>query len=1075
MLGGCLLASILTLQGQEIFTRVTSGEIVTDFSNFRGSSWVDVDNDGHLDMFVVTWNNNPNYLYKNNGDGSFSRVFNDPLVTDVDRASYTAAWGDYDNDGDPDVYIANFLSQSNQLFNNDGNGNFTEIFDSGLTGTFAESRSASWGDYNQDGWLDLFVANANGVNNELYRSNGDGTFMMVLTGVIVNDGGNSFSSNWGDFNNDNYPDLFVANRSGVNFLYQNNGDETFTRITSGPIGVDIGESNAANWIDYDNDGLLDLFVANGRDGVNVQNFLYHNDGGGMFSRVIQGTLGNDLNNTWDAGWSDYDNDGDLDVVWANYLQLNAIYENDGSGEFTKISGDTVTQDAGASRSVSWGDFDNDGDSDLFISNGRKAIEPNFFYDNNGNSNSWVSVKLEGGCSVNRSAIGARVRVKAQINGVPVWQTREISSQSAGRSMNSLSADFGLGDATLIDSLVVHWNATTQTVQTNLAVNQFLIARDPLTCILAIEPNMLRQNDTTSVRIEGIGTAFMEGNGVDRVFISRQSDTLFADSVTVADNQVLFAEFAVPNEAALGEWDLHILSDIDGLLIVAGGITIEARSPEIQVMPDSISHTLDIGDSLDVIVQLENVAPPNAAFLDWSASIVNSTDKTARVRRPNAQVLPLQINRGESSLLAAPRNEYHSEEIPAGRQHNASQTLSLTNHALAYGADVLGNAWLSIPLANPSASQNLGPVAGDWFCGDFDNQGNFLTIDNTTSTLVSVDTANGSAINLGTINRVAGNTWTGLSYDVLTSTWYASSTEGSVANLYVIDPNNVTATVIGSSSAVPLLIDIAVSPNGIMWGHDIAADAMYIIDPSTFTATLIGATGFDANFAQGMDFDPESGDLYLAAYNNAINASELRLVNLSTGQATLVGPIAAGSGVEVAAFGITGSGFPWLRFTGPTAGSIAPGDVAGLTLELRGINTGQADTTLTANIIIESNDPDLPVVTIPVLLRVQDNAVSIDFLDPVPGRYVLEGNYPNPFNPSTTIQYQLPEANSVKLTIYNALGQKVRTLVNDHQQPGKYKAVWNGLNDAGLKVASGIYIYRIEAGSFVKTRRMILLK
>ena len=232
--------------------------------------------------------------------------------------------------------------------------------------------------------------------------------------------------------------------------------------------------------------------------------------------------------------------------------------------------------------------------------------------------------------------------------------------------------------------------------------------------------------------------------------------------------------------------------------------------------------------------------------------------------------------------------------------------------------------------------------------------------------------------------------------------------------------------------------------------------------------MIGPTGYNANLAQGMDFDPETGILYLAAYNNDTGSAELRTVDLSTGATTLVGPIGAGTGVIVTAFGIPEGEESFIRLLPPTSGAIAPDGQTYLIVRLYGIG----GPTLTGYINITSNDLVNPLISVPVTL---DVTTDIKDTDQYPNTYAVSQNYPNPFNPSTTIKFQIPKSTNVRLTIYNLLGKKIRTLVNDEMGAGHYEAVWNGQNDAGVNVGSGIYIYKFEAQEFTKVRKMMFLK
>ncbi|MFB3041574.1 MAG: FG-GAP repeat domain-containing protein, partial [Candidatus Poribacteria bacterium] len=208
------------------FTRTTAGDIVNDTGRSTGCSWIDFDGDEDLDLFVSNGNQNSeaNFLYENNGDGTFTKITTGLIVTDS-NTSIGGTWGDYDNDGDPD----------------------------------------------------LFVTNREGQNNSLYRNEGNGAFTKIISGKIVNDGGNSNSSSWVDIDNDNNLDLFVVNFNEANFLYLNNGDGSFTKMETGVIVTEVTLSICGIWGDYDNDNDPDLFIANAGS---RNNSLYRNDNGG---------------------------------------------------------------------------------------------------------------------------------------------------------------------------------------------------------------------------------------------------------------------------------------------------------------------------------------------------------------------------------------------------------------------------------------------------------------------------------------------------------------------------------------------------------------------------------------------------------------------------------------------------------------------------------------------------------------------------------------------------------------------------------------------------------------------------
>jgi hypothetical protein len=279
-----------------------------------------------------------------------------------------------------------------------------------------------------------------------------------------------------DYDNDGFPDLFVASWLGSkNALYHNNGGRSFTRITNSTLATEGGVSIATIWGDYDNDGFADLFVANGNfNNGQYRNFLYHNSGDGTFTKVTTGAIATDTGDSQGAAWADVDNDGDLDLFVTNLRGQNEFfYLNNGDGTFTKITLGDLVNSGGSNTGTEFTDYDRDGFLDLFVAHGDG---PNWLFRNNGNSNGWLTIKCVGTAS-NRSAIGAKVRAKATIGGKTFWQLREISTGD-GRSNGTLTAHFGLGDATIIDTLRIEWPSGIVQELHDVAAKQSLTVTEP---------------------------------------------------------------------------------------------------------------------------------------------------------------------------------------------------------------------------------------------------------------------------------------------------------------------------------------------------------------------------------------------------------------------------------------------------------------------------------------------------------------------------------------------------------------------------------------------------------------------
>jgi hypothetical protein len=273
---------------------------------------------------------------------------------------------------------------------------------------------------------------------------------------------------WGDYDSDGDRDIYWSRNNKLSVLLVNNGDGTFLEVE----GSILGQSPAKyqnNWADFDNDGDLDIYTKAGDPGIVT---LYKNLGNGEFKPVTDNVFAADTG-YWKGGyWGDYDNDGWLDLIAIGNNRyepsLNRLYHNNGDGTFTRVTSGPVVTDIEPSSAAAWADHDRDGDLDLFIGNVNNVN--NTLYENTGNSNNWLQVKLDGKSS-NRSGIGAKVRVKAMLSDKPVWQMREISAKNGFKSQSELTAHFGLGKATIVDSLIVEWPGGNVQLLMDVGVNQ----------------------------------------------------------------------------------------------------------------------------------------------------------------------------------------------------------------------------------------------------------------------------------------------------------------------------------------------------------------------------------------------------------------------------------------------------------------------------------------------------------------------------------------------------------------------------------------------------------------------------
>lgn len=480
-----------TVSSAQNFTQVTStsNPIVTDpvETFYNGASWVDYDNDGLQDLFVVRTG-----LYHNDGNGMFSKI----TTSGLPASGIGNTWADVDNDGDIDCFISGGFAGGSKLYLNNGNGTFTKNTNGPFAvDTLLRGWGSTFGDYNNDGLVDVFIAAPLGFaaitdSCKFLVNIGNGDFVRVDTAGITDTLDAFTVPSWSDYDNDGDIDLFIGS-GRVNgslsrdYLFDNNyaqGGNSFTRINTTPLGTDLHDGQIWNWIDFDNDGDLDAYLTNytgSTPATGYQNEMYRNDNGAFIklTGVDVGPIVTDLGISLSSTWGDFDNDGDLDCIVTNEgQQHNAYYQSNirqGSAVFTKITNEPFVINNGDHYCATSADYDNDGDLDLFISgNSDKGL----FESNASVQTNFINIKLTGVTS-NKSGIGAKVRVYA--NGY--WQMRELSAQNTFNGMNMLNAHFGFGStgplAFIIDTIKIEWPSGTVDLCTNVYANTFYSATE----------------------------------------------------------------------------------------------------------------------------------------------------------------------------------------------------------------------------------------------------------------------------------------------------------------------------------------------------------------------------------------------------------------------------------------------------------------------------------------------------------------------------------------------------------------------------------------------------------------------
>lgn len=442
---GKLANSLYRNNGDGTFTDMTRQAAVGDQGFGFGCSAADFDGDGDLDLYVLNYG--PNVFYRNNGDGTFADVSKESGLSDS-RWSLSAPWFDYDGDGDLDVYVANYLEydggkfrsyyaaagypgplsysgQPDALYRNNGDGTFTEVTnEAGLHNPNGRAMSASVADLDNDGLVDLYVTN-DGMENYFYRNKGRGTFedVALVTGLAFGEGGQGVSSMGpaiGDVDRDGRLDIYIPDM-GYGCLLINRGGYFEDRTALSKLAVVCGQYTGWGGIlfDYDNDGYLDVFVANGN--------AHH-----------------------------------------EYTEEDVLMRNDGKGHFVDVanrSGDYFRRKY-VGRGATSGDYDNDGDLDILVLNLNDA--PRLLRNDGGNRNHWLTVaaRLPNGKS---DAVGARVTVKTGV----LTQLRDVSPTTGYLSQADPRAHFGLNEAERADVVEIRWPDGRTTRRTNVAANQVL--------------------------------------------------------------------------------------------------------------------------------------------------------------------------------------------------------------------------------------------------------------------------------------------------------------------------------------------------------------------------------------------------------------------------------------------------------------------------------------------------------------------------------------------------------------------------------------------------------------------------
>ncbi len=486
-----------------------AGKLGLDHVSSAGGSIVeDFDNDGYLDIVRSSVDACESLRYfHNNADGTFSDWTSKANLTEQ-IGGINCVQTDYNNDGWLDIFVMRGgweFPMRNSLLKNNGDGTFRDVTEtSGLLSGDHRTHSAAWSDFDNDGWLDVFVGHEESPS-QLFRNHGDGTFSDVSAKAGVNRTAFTKGATWGDYDHDGFADLYVSNYGSANFLYHNNGNGTFTEVAQ-KLGVDKPIMSFPTWwFDYDNDGWLDLFVASFMPSVtevargylnlppNAETMkLYRNNQRGGFEDVTEKVNLNRVVPTMGANFGDVDNDGFVDFYLGtgapSYTALmpNFMFRNRDGKRFADVTASTGTGHLQKGHGVAFGDLDNDGDQDLYVNiggfiPGDKYNKALFANPNQSNGNQWLSVKLIGDKS-NRAAIGAKIKLTLiDAKGAKTMRYREVSS-GGSFGASSLVQHFGLGKAMKIETLEITWPSKQVQTFRNVMSKQMLAITEGATTL-----------------------------------------------------------------------------------------------------------------------------------------------------------------------------------------------------------------------------------------------------------------------------------------------------------------------------------------------------------------------------------------------------------------------------------------------------------------------------------------------------------------------------------------------------------------------------------------------------------------